>query len=246
MGGDIPALIRGFLTGKMDIFTFRQLYDTQPEINDFLQSVIDSYVKGGRPLMPVPHQLEDGTATIHKGVTYFAEPENYPGFSYGICPFYCVRDYLTEKCHAITTDVRSASGAWKFYTRVYDIFYQYDRTVPCCDQAYERAFSFALDVIPNYLCGGEAELYIQENIIPMFPESMPKIQRKKAIRAKIKEEFRSVKGYPAWIQSSEWPLGKDGKPTVYLGRKSKCGGEMSQYLFRDESDDSTIIVEQFY
>ncbi len=246
MEADIPALIRGFLTGKMDIVTFRQLYDTQPEINDFLQSVIDSYVQGGRPLMPVPHQLEDGTATVHKAVTYFADPESYPGFHYGVCPFYCVRDYLTEMKHAVTTNVRSASGAWQFYIRVYDIFYQYDQSVPCCDGEYQKAFCFALDVIPAYLSGGEAELYIQEKIIPLFPESMPKTQRKKAIRAKIKEEFRSVKGYPAWIQASEWPLGKDGRPAVYLGRKRKHGGEMSQYLFRDESDDSTIVIEQFY
>ncbi len=242
----IPDLIRDFLTGEMDIFTFRQLYDSRPEINDFLQNIIDSHVREGISLVPVPHRLEDGTATVDVEVTYFADPESHPGFHYGVCRFGSVRDYLTEICHSITTDVRTASGAWKFYTRVYDIFYQYDRTVPCCDREYERAFCFALDVIPGYLCGGEAELYIQKHIIPIFPESMPKTQRKKAIRAKIKETFRSVKGYPAWIQSSEWPLGKNGEPTVYLGRKSMHDGEMRQYFFRDESDGSTVVIEQFY
>lgn len=34
-------MIASFLRGEMDIITFRRLYDEQPEINDFLQGIVD-------------------------------------------------------------------------------------------------------------------------------------------------------------------------------------------------------------
>ena len=96
------------------------------------------------------------------------------------------------------------------------------------------------------MSGGDAEIYIQEKIIPLFLDTMPKTKRIKAIKDKIREEFRSEKGYPQWIQSSEWPFGKDGKPGVYLGNKKKAKGEVVEYYFRDESDGSTITITQSY
>ena len=39
--------IASFLRGEMDIVSFRQLYDEYPEINDFLQGIVDdARVKG--------------------------------------------------------------------------------------------------------------------------------------------------------------------------------------------------------
>ena len=110
---------------------------------------------------------------------------------------------------------------------------------------YTEAFDFALEVIPEYLSGGEAEMYIQEHILPLFPETMKKTERKKAIRAKIKEEFPSEKGYPCWPQHSEWPLGKDGKPATYIG-KGKSEGDLRRFRFRDESTGEILVVEQAY
>ena len=242
---DVPGEIRKFLVGETDIVAFRQMYDTKPEINDFLQEIVDRHIAGNIPFLPVPLEY-DGRQSESKELQYFFHPESYGGYIYGNAPFGCVRDYLTQEFRMITTNVRTAGGAWTFYDRLYKLFYQYDQTVPQCDEKYRQAYGFMLDVIPQYLEGGSGEMYIEEHIIPLFPETMPKGQRKKAIKAKIKEEFRSEKGYPAWIQSSEWPLGKDGKPATYLGKKKKHNGEMVQYLFRDESDGSTIIVEQFH
>ena len=73
---------------------------------------------------------------------------------------------------------------------------------------------------------------------------MKKADRKKAIKAAIREAFRADKGRPQWLQSAEWPLGKDGKPAVYAGSKAIHGGEGTQYFFRDESDGSSITIEQ--
>ncbi len=245
---DIPALIRSFLNGETDIVTFRELYDTHPEINDFLQGVIDGYLSAGKPLLTVdvPRAREGANRYRSLEATYFADPESYPGYVYGNAPFGCVRDYLTQEFRMCTTNVRTAAGAWEFYLRIFNLYYQYDQELVCRDEAYEDAYGFALDVIPEYLSGGISEMYIQEHILPLFPDTMPKGQRKKAIKARIREEFRSEKGYPAWIQSSEWPLGADGHPATYTGCKRLKGGEVVHYLFRDETDGSVLVVEQFH
>lgn len=244
---DVPVEIKKFLSGETDIVTFRQLYDTHDEINSFLQAIVDEHIATGEPFLPVVqiHQDEREPST-NNDLRYFHAPDTYPGYQHGNAPFGCVHDYLTQEFRMITTNVKTASGAWEFYLRLFNLFYQHDQSILCCDSQYRDAFCFALDVIPEYLSGGSAEAYIQENIIPLFPESMAKTQRKKAIKAKIKEEFKSERGYPVWIQSSEWPLGKNGKPAMYLGKKKKQKGELVVYSFRDESDDSIITIEQFY
>ena len=241
---DIPHRIKSFLQGETDIITFHQLYTNDIEINDFLQNIVDEHLRSGTPFLPVHQIRKDGSCTTNNELEYFRSPESYPGYPYGNAPFGCVKDYLTQEFRMVTTNVRTASGALTFYRRLFNLFYQYDQTIPYLDDLYSAAFSFALDVIPTYLSCGPAEIYIQENIIPLFPESWPKAQRKKAIKEQIKKEFRSEKGYPKWIQSSEWPFGKNGKPTVFLGKKSS--GEMAVYSFRDESDGSIIHIEQFY
>lgn len=242
---DVPEEIRKFLTGQTDIITFRNLYDTHSQINDYLQQMVDAHLASGEPFLRPVQKRADGSQSYGEDLEYFRAPETYPGYPYGNAPFGCVRDFLTQEFKLITTNVRSAGGAWKFYLRLFDLYYQFDQSLLCRDEAYQAAYHFALDVIPEYLSGGYAEGYIQEHIIPLFPETMSRSSRIKAIKAKIREVFKSEKGFPVWIQSSEWPLGKDGRPATYLGRKKKHGGEMIEYAFRDESDGSTILVEQY-
>lgn len=243
---DIPGEIRKFLNGETDIVTFRELYDTHEEINDFLQAIVDEHKTSGEPMIPVICRRADGTQHGNEAVKYFLAPKSYPGYAYGDTSYVSVRDYLTMEFRLLTTNVRTASGAWEFYQRLFSLFYQYDQTILCRDEQYQKAFDFALDAIPEYLSGGEAEMYIQEHIIPQVPADLPKGKRIKAVKALIREAFKSEKGYPAWIQSSEWPLGKDGKPATYLGKKKLHGGEAAQYSFRDNSDGSIILVEQSY
>ncbi len=241
---DVPALIRSFYEGAMDIVTFRQLYDTHPEINDFLQSVIDHYITEH---IPFPETINRGTEKwVYSHIKYFKCPQEYPGYIYGDRPFGCVRDYLTQEFRMCTTNVETASGALEFYQSLYDVFYHYDQNVPYDDTKYEKAFCFMLEAIPQYLSGGVSESYISKHIIPLFPDTMPKRERIKAIKQKIREEFRSEKGYPAWLQSCEWPFASDGKPAVYIGSKKKDGGESKEYYFRDETSGETITVKQFH
>ena len=89
-----------------------------------------------------------------------------------------------------------------------------------------------------------AERYIAKHILPLFPETMKKTERKKAIRAKLREAFKSERGYPCWAQSADWPLGKDGLPATYLG-KGKSEGDLRRWRFRDESTGELLVVEQY-
>lgn len=242
---DAKETIAAFLRGEMDIVDFRRLYDEQPEINDFLQGIVDdAKARGLTKLRGYPSKLPNGTEHEQdEKVSYLLNPTSYPGVPYGNSPYDSVKKMLTYEFRMVTHNVRSAAGALAFYRELYVLYYQVDQSIPY-DDKYKNAFSFMLDVIPEYLTGGESEQYIGTHILPLYPDTMNKNARIKAIKAKIKEEFRSEKGRPQWIQCGAWPLGKDGKPAVYTGSKSLYGGEAKHYFFRDESDGSIITVEQ--
>lgn len=235
-----------FLTGTLDVVEFRHLYDEDTKIDDFLQSIVDG-MKNDPSRKPVSYsrKLSDGIERSFSSVVpALLSPEDDPGLQY--CPprYFSVRQCLTYEFRMFTHDVETAAGAFVFYNEVFEIYRQIDQSIDYC-YTYSDAFDFALDVIPDYLSGGESEKYIQKNIIPLFPDTMKKAERKKAIKAKIKECFKSEKGYPCWAQSSEWPLDKEGKPTTYIG-KGKSEGELRRFRFRDETTGEIIVIEQFY
>lgn len=114
------------------------------------------------------------------------------------------------------------------------------------DSTLEDKFRFILIACPEYLYSAEIEnAGILESLIEEFPESMPITKRIKAFRDKLKAMFY-VEGqkYPRWIQESEWPLSKTGKPTKFLRQKSK--GEVSFYYFLDVDTGEEIEIMQAY
>ena len=234
-----------FLSGKLDIVEFRHLYDEKPEIDAFLQKIIDD-MKKDYSRKPIPYTCLVGGEehSFSSVVPYLLEPHKDPGRLYGPPKYESVRQLLTYQFRMVTHDVETASGASAFYSEVYEIYTQIDQSVPFFHK-YSDAYSFAIEVIPEYLEGGESEKYIQTHIIPLFPETMKKSDRKKAIKAKIKEDFKSEKGYPCWAQESEWPMDKEGKPCTYIG-KGKSEGDLRRFRFRDETTGEEVIVEQFY
>ncbi len=243
---NVQETVKQFLEGQTDISDFRRMYDEDESVDDFLQGIIDRIRTDNGAVEPFPFVQEDGTVfSSTEGISYLLDPASDPSLPF--CPprYESVRQLLNYNFRGFTHDVRSANGALTFYNQVLVIYYQLDRTVRYTDR-YRKAFCFALDVIPEYLAGGEAEMYIQKNIIPLFPESMGKTKRIKAIRSKIREEFKSEKGYPCWLQAPEWPLGKDGKPTTYVGKGKRPSPEAARWIFRDETDGELITVEQFY
>ena len=238
------AKIREFLLGNIDIVEFRQEYDINEDINNFLQDIVDKRITTGVGFVPTPRNYENKITFSLPDLHWFAHPDLYPGYKYGNDSFVSVRNFLTKEWRTLTHNVKTASGAWEFYDGVFDIFYQFDPTIEYFGQKYEQAYSFMLDVIPEYLSGGQAETYIQEHIIPLFPNTIPKTRRIKDIKARIRQEFKSEKGYPRWVQSSDWPIGADGKPMTYV-KKGKHIGSKHCWIFRDESTGELTTVEQY-
>ncbi len=238
-------MIVDFLSGNLDIVEFRRLYDETPEIDAFLQKIIDD-IKKDHNRRPIPYTclIGDKEYSFSSVVPYLLAPKTDPSLQY--CPprYESVRQLLTYEFRMFTHDVETAHGASVFYSEVYEIYRQINQTIPFCYK-YQDAYHFALDTVPEYLAGGEAEKYIQKHIIPLFPETMKKAERKKAIKAKIKEAFKSEKGYPCWPQSSEWPMDKEGNPCTYVG-KGKSEGDLRRFHFRDETTGEEIVIEQFY
>lgn len=238
-------MIVDFLSGNLDIIEFRRLYDEYPEIDAFLQKIIDDMKKdSNRKPIPYIRLIGDKEHHISSVVPYLIAPETYPGLQY--CPpqYFSVHQCLTYEFRMCTHDVETADGASAFYSEVYEIYRQIDQSVDFCYK-YSDAYSFAMTVIPEYLTGGKSEKYIQKHIIPLFPETMKKTERIKAIKAKIKEAFKSEKGYPCWPQNSEWPMDNEGKPCTYIG-KGKNEGDLRRFHFRDETTGEEIVIEQSF
>lgn len=243
----IDRLIRSFLEGSLDIVSFKEEMDAHGEIYDFLQNMIDQIKQENGKIKPYPfpHPAKPGEF-FHstETVEYLLDPQAQPSLAYGCPPSHeSVRQLLNYEYRMITHNVKTAGGASAFFNQLLVIYYQLCQDIIPTWQ-YSEAYDFALDVIPEYLSGGEAEMYIQREIIPLFPETMKKTERKKAIKAKIKEVFKSEKGYPCWVQSSAWPLGSDGKPMTYV-KKGKRFGSKHSWIFRDESTGTLAVVEQF-
>ena len=243
---DAKHITAGFLSGRLDIAEYRRLFDEEKELEVFLQKIVDDIKASGGKIEPYPFQMDDGSVFMGtEGIPYLLAPETDPGLEYGLPPQYeSVRQMLTYECRMITHNVRTAAGASAFFNQVLVMYWQVDKDIKPTNK-YREAYGFALDVIPKYLVGGEAEMYIQEHILPLFPETMKKSERKTAVKAKIKEEFRCEKGYPCWVQSSEWPLGKNGKPMTYLGKGKNSGG-IYRWRFRDETNGEIVVVEQCF
>lgn len=235
--------IREFLLGNTPIVDFREKYDSDDAINDFLQNIVNNCIETDS-FVPTPRFFRNEIVFHHQYLYCFAKPDLYPGYVYGDDSFVSVRNFLTKEWRMLTHNVKTASGAWKFYDGVFDIFYQYDQTIEYCGQKYEDAYRYMLEVIPQYLSGGAAEMYIQENIIPLFFDTMPKTRRIKETKARIRQEFKSEKGYPAWVQSADWPIGANGKPMTYL-KKGKRIGRKHSWIFLDEGTGELLTVEQY-
>lgn len=239
---DAKETVAAFLLGEMDIVTFRQECDTRPEIVDFLQGVIDEMRRTGAPTVPLWVTRGDGTKVPVRSIADDLLERNmeiYEQTPYMKPSVKTVQDVLAQ-----AGDVRYARLALRFYSHMYSIYLQYDPDMPY-DARYESAYAFLLAVVPDYLQDGPSEAFIQEQIFSQFPETMKKGERKKAIKAKIKELFPSEKSWPHWVyHRSDWPFGKDGLPAVFVRQQTNSDTHETEFIFRDRSDGALIAVTQ--
>lgn len=254
-----------YLSGETDIKEFYQEYCKNDDINNFLQSIINKIRRWHKKIIPMPIDMDCyydesliklfHTSTIVsntvKCLVYPSDPTVNKGINAqvefcGHSKYADVKTLLNFKMHLDTHDIQTAEGAHVFYTDIRDIYYQHNQSFSITTKYYDE-FIFFLGVIPYAIEGSEAERYVHLEIAPRFPSTLSKTARIKLIKAAIKEEFRTeTKSFPRWLQSSEWPLGSDGKPAIYLGNKRKFNGEVVEYYFRDGATNEQITITQMY
>ena len=220
---EIKKYVIDYVEGKIESKVFLESLHNDPQIMEWLQSIVPKDKLG----------YCDEIVTREDG-TWYQKTDPY-----------CVKDVIDSiwdrrGISFLENEMETFSVISRLMKEVFpDEEMQVDSTL-------EDKFRFILIACPEYLYSAEIEnAGILESLMEEFPESMPKTKRIKAFRDKLKAMFY-VEGqkYPRWIQESEWPLSKTGKPTKFLRQKSK--GEVSFYYFLDVDTGEEIEIMQAY
>lgn len=242
----VIAKVQSFVDGEMDIADFMRCFNESDEIAQYLESIIE--------LIEQEHIPVHRRTVCMKGV---AQNRPFEMPSYAECyikeyaqNFVTLNDHWKENPpkvgeHLRTLPYQTAQGAFIIHGTVSDIYYQIDPDLIRTEK-YDKEYAFFLSVLPRYLAGGiTAEDYVSRHILPRFPASMKKGERKRLIREEISKAFlRECKGFPRWIQSPEWPLGSDGRPMIYTGQKNFQ--HYSEYDFKDAVSGELQTVTQWW
>lgn len=151
---------------------------------------------------------------------------------------------------------RSSSTLW-YYVNLQSWLYHLmgsffpDEAITEDETLYNKA-SFLRDVCPEYIDGPEVESSgIIERIVAEVPENMPKKERIKQIKNKIKQAFH-IEGakYPRWIQGAEWPISASGKPMRFVEQKREKGKLYqstlyTHFIFEDVDTGEIKVIDQF-
>lgn len=108
---------------------------------------------------------------------------------------------------------------------------------------YTDRFEQLLEVMPDYIEGMQAEALVEE-IIKSIPYDLAKAKRNKLIKEKIKEAFHLNDGKrPYWVQGSDWPFSKTGKPLKYISKKTD--GELAVFIFKDMDTEEITEIKEY-
>lgn len=146
-------------------------------------------------------------------------------------------------CYLENSNWDTISGASAVYGIISDWLHFNNIEFVSISKYYDN-FGFLIDVMPEYISGRQAEIFVAE-IIQSVPETMSKTRRLKEIKAKIRNAFHvEDRKYPRWAQDTDWPFSQTGKPLKYIARK--MNGDLVQHTFIDVDTGEETIVEEFY
>ena len=239
-------LIHDFVCGRMDISEFIALYEQDDSLADYLDSVIEyieaHHIPIKRRTVLIKNVNQNKPFAMRSNVEIFIKEyaQDFRDLSDG-----WKRNPPKAGAELKTISHLTAHGASRIHRIVSDIYYQLDPSTVRTEK-YREEYEFSLDVLPGYLAGGiSAENYVSQYILPKYPATMKKGERKRLVKEEIKQAFqRDCKGYPRWLQMPEWPMGTDGTPMVYMGQKSFQ--QNSEYYFRDPATNETHTVTQWW
>lgn len=238
--------IREFVSGNMDISDFVALYNQDNTIGDLFDYIID-YIEANK--LPIKRRtVFMKNVNQNKPIVARSEVETFiKEYAQSFNDLSIEWKKNPPKCSAYLKRLNHLTvwGALKIHSTVSDIYYQIDTELIKSERYWEE-YEFILDVLPGYLLGGvSSENYVSQYILPKYPETMKKGERKRLVKEEIKLTFkRDTKGYPRWLQMPEWPMGSDKKPMIYISQKSFR--DYSEYYFRDAVTNEKYTVTQWW
>ena len=113
------------------------------------------------------------------------------------------------------------------------------------DKTLDQKYDFLLDVMPKYICGEKSQELV-EKIISETTINLIEKKRKKFIKEKIKEAFHlEGNNYPRWVQDSDWPFSKNGKPLKFISQRNK-NLYVVELIFEDVDTGEKVTIEDIY
>lgn len=114
-------------------------------------------------------------------------------------------------------------------------------------QRFGNAYSLILKSVPAYV--DPPMEFMTEKILP-HDSSLSDAQKKKLIKERIAQYFKSADKPPKWIQNPDWPI-RDGKPLIFIGQIAINAPDLfhdrgAAYLFYDPDQGEYETLTQFY
>ena len=214
-------LCSDYIEGRMDAGTFERLIDNDPNLLEWLQSIVPStktmYVYDRTTNTSVQHPYR--IAVVLKD----CEKIQVGGPKGSVDYRYIVHKTISD----LIIEVLPELGL-----------------VPDC--SLKDDFELCMDACPQYIGGVEiAEANIIGALLATIPKTLSKASRKKEAKQKILEAFH-IEGrkYPRWVQEPEWPV-YNGKPMKFI-RTEKVNSEFSIHHFIDVESGFERSVEDAF
>lgn len=238
--------VQKFVAGKMPILEFVEKLKESEDIVFFLESIVNDVESGKIPLKR--QKILDKFFDKEKPTEFRSDIEEF--IKEYAQSFVCLSDEWKANPPRVGEFLKileplTSYGAVKIHGIVSDIYYQVDPGFRRTSR-YMDEYGFSIDVLPGYLAGGiSAEAYVSEHIMPKYPITMKKSERKKLVREEVKQAFRREgKGYPWWLQSPEWPMDEKGQPMIFVNQKSF--GDYREYYFHRVDGGEVVTVTQWW
>jgi len=233
-------VVLDLLAHRIDFKTFKKLCKNNPEIVDWIQSIVPSDRKWRKLVEDeeVKKRLNDIRNGSPASTEEFIELMRKSHYTVPIP--YDVRVVFSD-----LNQGRDELGHWlNVHHELISLMRAAfpNETIEINDYV-DRVFNFVISVCPEYIGGPEVdELNILENTYNELPDGS-ETARKKAFKEKLKTLFH-VQGskFPRWFQNPEWPMGKNS-PMRFVSQSHK--GEIFKYMFEDVDTGEQKTVIQF-
>lgn len=215
--------VKSFIEGIIPPHEFMATAESNPEIFDWLQSVVpDDKVfhkcrvhvndtgQNAHVIETVPYDVRLAISTLKelcRGQTW--------------CTYYYVH--------------REISDLWK------TAFPHDDLAV---NESIKDRFFFELDAVPRYVGGKDIYKYgILDEIIDALPRDRSEADRKQMCCELVRKAFHlDETNHPLWRREAAWPLGMNQKPLKFLNQREKEGKH--EYYFEDIESGEIKTVSQ--